>query len=91
MLHEDRALLADLKRACNQAVQFALGYMDGNLSPEAENTYALLLIDIGERLLAHSKAKSRIVLDGSLVMQVNDEKLCTGDVRGARAIVGTSR
>lgn len=54
MLHEDRELLTELKRACNQAGQFTLEYMSGGLTIEAEEAYALRLIDIAERLLAHA-------------------------------------
>ena len=64
MLPEDRELLADLKRACNQAGQFALEYMGGELSVEGEEAYAWMLVDIAERLLAHTKARKELVLDG---------------------------
>jgi len=46
MFREDRELLADLKRVCNDAGLFALEYMAGDLSIEAEDAYARRLIDI---------------------------------------------
>jgi len=64
MLREDRELLADLKRACNEAGQFVLEYMVGDLPIETEEAYALRLIDIGDRLLAHAKSRKGFVLDG---------------------------
>ena len=64
MLPEDRELLTDLKRACNQAGLFALEYMAEDLSIAAEEAYAERLIDIAERLLAHAKSRKGLVLDG---------------------------
>ena len=64
MLREDRELLADLKRVCNEAGTFALEYMAGDQSIAAEEAYALRLIDVGERLFAHVKSRKRLVLDG---------------------------
>jgi hypothetical protein len=64
MLREDRELLADLKRVCNEAGVFALEYMAGDLSIETEESYALRLFDIGERLLAHARRRKGLVLDG---------------------------
>jgi|SRR5215470_697795 len=64
MLREDRELLCDLKRACNEAGQFALAYLAGTLSAEAEEAYALRLVNIAERLLAHAKSRQGFVLDG---------------------------
>lgn len=63
MLREDRELLADLRRACLHAPQFALEYMAGHVSIEVEEAYALSLIDIGERLLAHAKGRKGLVFD----------------------------
>jgi hypothetical protein len=63
MLREDLELLTDLKRACNQAGQFALEYLAGDLSIEMEEAYALRLIHVGERLLAHVKRRKGLVLD----------------------------
>ena len=74
MLREDRELLAELKRACNHAGVFALEYMAGELSIAAEEAYALRLIDIAERLLAHAKGRKGLVLDGEptpLVIEAN--------------------
>jgi hypothetical protein len=65
MFREDRELLADLKRVCNDAGLFALEYMAGDLSIEAEEAYALRLIDVGERLLGHAKSRKGLVLDGA--------------------------
>lgn len=64
MLREDRELLADLKRVCNDAGLFALEYMARGLSIDDEETYALRLIDVGERLLAHARGRKGLVLDG---------------------------
>jgi len=79
MLPEDRELLTDLKRACNQAGQFALEYMAGDLSIEAEEAYALRLIDIGERLLAHAKNCKGLVLDGEPTELVIDAEFVRVD------------
>jgi hypothetical protein len=54
MLRENRELLAELKRICNQAGQFALGFMAGELSAEAEAAYAQHLIAVGEGILLHA-------------------------------------
>ena len=62
MLREDRELLADLKRVCNYASQFALEFMAGELSVAAEEVYASRLIDIAERMLLHAKARKGLVL-----------------------------
>jgi len=72
MLREDRELLVDLKRACNQAAQFALAYLAGDLSIEAEEAYALRLIHIGERLLKHAEIRKGVVLDGEPTQFVID-------------------
>ena len=64
MLREDRELLIDLKRACNRAGQFALAYLSGDLSTEAEEAYAHRLIDISERLLDRAKSRKGFDHDG---------------------------
>jgi len=63
MLREDHELLADLKRACNDAGPFVLHYLAGDLTTAAEQEYAQRLIDIGERLISHAKTRTRLVLD----------------------------
>lgn len=72
MLPEDRQLLADLRRVCLHAPQFALEYMAGSLSTETEEAYALLLGDIADRLLAHAKGRKGLVLDGEPTQLVID-------------------
>jgi hypothetical protein len=72
MLREDRELLADLKRVCNDAGLFALEYLAGDLTIEAEESYALRLFDIGERLLAHARRRKGLVLDGAPTSLVLD-------------------
>ena len=64
MLREDRELLTDLKRVCNDAGLFVLEYMAGDLSIEAEESYTLRLVDVAERLLAHARRRKGLVLDG---------------------------
>ena len=65
-------LLADLKRACNDAGRFALDYLAGALSIEAENSYASRLIDIGERLMAHAKSRQSLILEAGPGPQLID-------------------
>ena len=72
MVREDRELLADLKRVCNQAGQFALAFIGGELSVEAEEAYAYALDDLAERILRHARARNGLVLNGeatSLVIE----------------------
>jgi hypothetical protein len=76
MLREDRELLTDLKWACNQAGQFTLGYLSGDLSIEVEEAYALRLIHIGEQLLKHVESRKAVVLDGEPPMQFVIEGKC---------------
>ena len=64
MLREDRELLADLKRVCNQAGAFALDFMTGQLSIEAEEAYAYALDDLAERITRQARARKGLVLDG---------------------------
>jgi len=72
MFREDRELLCDLKRACNEAGQFALEYLADELSIEAEEAYAFRLINIAERLLSHAKGRKGLVLDGEPARLVID-------------------
>jgi hypothetical protein len=82
MLREDRELLTDLKRACNQAGQFALEYLAGDLSIETEEAYARRLIHIGERLLAHTKSRKGLVLDSEPApLTIDAEFVRLDDVR----------
>ena len=76
MFREDRELLAGLKRVCNDAGLFALEYMASDLSIEAEEAYALRLVDLGERLLTHAKKRKGLVLDGEALP--NDIQNTTG-------------
>jgi len=64
MLREDRELLADLKRVCNDASVFALEFMAGDLSVEAEIAYAHRLVDVTELIMNHANARKRLVING---------------------------
>jgi hypothetical protein len=64
VLRDDRELLADLRRASTHSAQFALEFMSGELSVDAEEAYAYLLEDIADRLLLHAKGRKGLVLDG---------------------------
>jgi hypothetical protein len=64
MLREDRELLAELKRICNQAGQFALDFMAGGISDAAEAAYAQHLIAVGEGILLHAMRRKQITIDG---------------------------
>jgi len=75
MLREERELLADLKRLCNNAGQFALEFMAGQLSIQAEEAYAYRLVDIAERLLGHAHARKRLVIDGQITGLVIEPEL----------------
>lgn len=72
MLREDRELLCDFKRACNEAGQFALEYIADRLSIETEEAYAFRLVNIAERLLAHVKGRKGFVIDGEPARLVVD-------------------
>jgi len=75
VLREDRELLTDLKRVCNRAGQFALEYLADDLSTEAEEAYALRLIDIGERLLDRAKNRKGFDRDGEPTRFVVDAEV----------------
>ena len=64
MLREERELLADLKRLCNDASVFALEFMAGDLSIVAEEAYAHRLVDVAEMMMHHANARKRLVIDG---------------------------
>lgn len=66
MLREDRELLADLKRVCNSASTFALEFMAGELSVEAEIAYAHRLVDVAELIMNHANARKRLVINGQV-------------------------
>lgn len=50
MNREELELLTNLKRVCNQAPEFALEFMAGDLSVEVEIAYAHRLVDVAETL-----------------------------------------
>lgn len=64
MLREDRELLADLAGMCTDASVFALEYLAGALSIDAEEAYVLRLVDMAERLLVHAKHRKGLTLHG---------------------------
>jgi len=64
MTPDERELLCDLKRVCNHASGFALEFLAGNLSVEAEIAYAHRLVDVAEALMHHANGRKRIVIDG---------------------------
>jgi len=64
MLRDERELLADLKRVCNDASVFALEFMAGDLSVEAEIAYAHRLVDVAELIMNHANARKRLIIDG---------------------------
>lgn len=68
MLREDRELVTDLKRACNQAVPFALEFMAGTLSVADEEAYGLWLAEIAGRILIHAKMRAHLVVDGQAIV-----------------------
>ena len=72
MTHEELILLTDLKRVCNEAGQFFLEFTDGGLSIQAEEAYAYSLLDVGERLLSHTKARKRLNHNGEPTQLVLD-------------------
>jgi hypothetical protein len=61
MTPDERELLCDLKRVCNQAPEFALEFMSGGLSVEAEIAYAHRLVDVAEALMYHANTRKCIV------------------------------
>ena len=63
MLREERELLADLMRVSNQAPDFALEFVGGDMPVEIEETYAHRLVDVAELLLNHAKARRRLVIN----------------------------
>jgi hypothetical protein len=64
VLPDERELLASLKRVCNQAPDFALEFMAGGLSIDAEIAYAHRLVDVAEGILRHATARRQFVIDG---------------------------
>lgn len=64
MTREELLLMTDLMRVCSQADTFWLEFTDAALSIADEEAYALRLIDVGERLLAHAKGRKGLVLNG---------------------------
>ena len=63
MLRDERELLADLKRVCNDAALFALELMAGDLSIADEITYAHRLVDVAELIMNHANARKRLVIN----------------------------
>jgi len=68
MLREDRELLTELKRLCNEAPQFALDFMAGALSIEDERTYGLRLADVADRILSHAQQRVYVVIDSTAMV-----------------------
>jgi hypothetical protein len=64
MLREERELLADLKRVCDQAPGFALEFMAGDMPIADEEAYAHRLVDVAEMIMLHARARKRLVIDG---------------------------
>jgi len=65
MFREDRELLADLMRVGQHAPQFALEFMAGDLSVEAEIAYAHRLVDVAEAIMRHARARRHLMIDGA--------------------------
>lgn len=80
MLPEDRDLLADLRHVCNAAGVFAVEYLAGALSVEAEEAYAESLIDIGERLLDHVRIRKGLDHNGEPTPLIIDAEFVRVDV-----------
>lgn len=70
MSRKELEVITDLKRVCNQAPEFALAFMAGNLSVDAEITYAHRLVDIAEALLHHANARKHVVIEGHITATV---------------------
>jgi len=70
MTREELELMTELKRICNQAPEFALAFMAGDLPTETEEAYAQRLVASGERLLAHVKRRKGLVINGEATTQL---------------------
>lgn len=75
MTPDECELLCNLKRVCNHAPGFALEFMAGNLSVEAEIAYAHRLVDIAEALMHHANGRKRMVIDGHIVSIIHEPEL----------------
>jgi hypothetical protein len=64
VLRDERELLTDLMRVCNQAPDFALEFMTGTMPIEAEEAFAHRLVDVAEVIMRHVKERRRLVIDG---------------------------
>lgn len=84
MTREELLLMTDLMRVCSQADTFYLEFTDEALSIADEEAYALRLIDLGERLLAHAKGRKGLVLNGEPTPLVIDAGFVR--VEGLRAL-----
>jgi hypothetical protein len=82
MTREELELMWELRRVCEQVPDFVLEFTDGAMSVTAEEAYGLQLIDLGERLLAHAKARKGLALDGEptpLVIEAGYAHLQNGE------------
>ena len=79
MTREELLLMTDLMRVCRQADTFYLEFTDEALPIKTEEVYALQLIDLGERLLTHAKARKGLVLDGEPTQLVIDAEVVRVD------------
>jgi hypothetical protein len=79
MTREELLLMTDLMRVCSQADVFYLEFTDEALSIEAEEGYALQLIDLGERLLSHAKGHKEVDNDGEPTPLVIDAEFVRVD------------
>lgn len=94
MSREELELMTDLKRICNQAPEFALEFMAGSLSIEAELAYARRLIDVADALMHHANIRKYVVVEGQVTSAVIQAELCavqpgrengdSGEVEGER-------
>ena len=64
MTRDEGELLGDLEWVCEQARLFAAEFQTGDLSIDAEEAYALRLIDVAERLLGHAKDRKGPMING---------------------------
>lgn len=63
MTPDERDLLTDLKRACDQAPGFVLEFLSGDMPVDAEEAYAHRLVDVAEMLMLHARARKRLIID----------------------------
>ena len=63
MTREEMLVLAELKRLCNEAPAFALGFPDGTLPVADEYAFGFRLLDLAHGVLLH--AQERTALDAA--------------------------